>query len=367
MLRHNAASGLWKGAAVNGEQEQRAAPIVDLRSDTVTKPTPGMRQAMLTAEVGDDGFGEDPEVNALQREVASLFGHEAALFVPSGTMGNQIALQLLVPRGDELLCDADAHILMYESGAAAVLGGITTRTWPARHGALHLEEIARLIRQEGYYAVPTRAIAVENTQNSGGGAILPFTQLRELRRIADAAGVALHCDGARIWHAHLVEKIPLHEYGRLFDTMSVCLSKGLGAPLGSLVIGSAARIGQARHIRKRLGGGMRQAGIMAAAGRYAVKHQLDRLADDHARARRLAAALAPLGIIDPASVQTNIAYLTLGKTSLDAHVFAARAAARGVLLIPTALDQVRVITHLDIDDDALDRAITVLSDIAQDA
>ena len=231
--------------------------VVDLRSDTVTRPTPAMRAELAQAEVGDDVYGEDPTISALEAEVAALFGHEAAIFAPSGSMANQMALQVLVPPGSELLCDADAHVVTYEIGAAAAYGGVSSRTWPAVGGAVDPEVVAAMIRPDGYWAVPTRAIAVEQTHNRGGGGVVALTTLRELRRIADEAGVALHCDGARIWHAHVADGVPLAEYGALFDTLSVCLSKGLGAPVGSLTIGSAERIERARWIRKRMGGGMR--------------------------------------------------------------------------------------------------------------
>ncbi|GAA3941905.1 threonine aldolase family protein [Actinoplanes auranticolor] len=334
--------------------------MADLRSDTVTRPTAAMREAMATAVVGDDVFGDDPTVIALERQVAGLFGHEAALFAPSGTMANQIALQLVVPRGGELLAGADAHVVTYEQGAAAALGGISTRTWPSVGAALDPEQIEAMIRPDGYPSVATRAVAVEQTHNLGGGGVVPLEILRRLRAVADAAGVALHCDGARIWHAHIAEGVPLAAYGELFDTLSVCLSKGLGAPVGSLVVGSADRIAQARLLRKRLGGGMRQVGILAAAGQHALDHHLTRLADDHARARRLAEALEPLGVERGAEVRTNLVMLDLTKASLDAPSLVAAAAERGVLLAAMLPRTARLVTHLDVTDDDIDEAITVL-------
>ncbi len=335
--------------------------IVDLRSDTVTRPTPAMRMAMATAEVGDDVFADDPTVRALEAEVAALFGHEGALFAPSGTMANQIALQLLVPPAGELLAGADAHVVTYEMGAAAAVGGISTRTWPSVGAALDVEQIAAMIRPAGFPSVPTRAIAVEQTHTLGGGSVVAWETLRELRAVAEAAGVALHCDGARIWHAHVAEGVPLNAYGQLFDTLSVCLSKGLGAPVGSLVVSSADRIAQARIIRKRMGGGMRQVGILAAAGQYALRHHLDRLAEDHARAHRLAAGLEPLGVVDATTVRTNLVPLDLTKARLDAPSLAAAAAERGVLLAPMLPRLARLVTHLDVDDAGVDRAIEVLT------
>jgi threonine aldolase len=331
-----------------------------MRSDTVTRPTDGMRAAMAAALVGDDVYGDDPTVNALQERVAARFGHEAALFAPSGSMANQIALQLVVPRASELLCDGDAHVVTYEIGAAAAIGGISTRTWPACGADIDPELVASLVRRDGF-GVPTRAIAVEQTHNQAGGGVIPFATLRRLREVADAEGLALHCDGARIWHAHVADGIPLREYGALFDTMSVCLSKGLGAPVGSLVIGSAEKIARARVVRKRMGGGMRQAGILAAAGLYALDHHVQRLTQDHARARRMAEALAAFGVVDPERVRTNLVMLDLAKVRLDAREFVAAAAERDVLVTAMAPRLVRLSVHLDIDDDALDRAIEVVS------
>jgi threonine aldolase len=331
--------------------------LVDLRSDTVTRPTPAMRAAMAAAEVGDDVYGEDPTVNELERRVAELFGHEAALLTPTGTMANQIALQLLVPRATELLCDADAHVVTYESGAAAAHGGISTRTWPVAGGDIDVDLVGSMIRPDGYHAVPTTVIAIEQTHNRAGGAVIPLETIRALRRL----GLPIHCDGARIWHAHVADRVPFSEYGWLCDTVSVCLSKGLGAPVGSLVISSAERIAQGRRIRARMGGGMRQAGILAAAGLYALDNHLDRLADDHARAARLAEALGRFGIVDPARVRTNIVPLDLAKAPVDAPTLAAAARAEGVLVSVLGPRFVRLVTHLDVDDPAIDRAIQVLS------
>jgi len=341
--------------------------VVDLRSDTVTRPTPAMREAMAYAEVGDDVFGDDPTVLRLEARAAEMFGHEAALFAPSGTMANQIALQLHVPAGGELLAGGDAHVVTYELGAAAALGGISTRTWPSVGAELDVEQIAAMIRPLGYPSVPTRAIAVEQTHNLGGGTVVPLSVLRALRGVSDSTGVGLHCDGARIWHAAVADGVSLADYGSLFDTLSVCLSKGLGAPVGSLIIGSRDKMTQARVIRKRLGGGMRQVGILAAAGLHALEHHIDRLADDHARARRLAEALAPYGVVDPAAVRTNIVLLDLSKSTLDAPALTALAAEQDVLISPMLPSIARVITHLDIDDAGLDRTIDVLSGLLRSA
>src|SRR4051812_44965467 len=300
--------------------------FVDLRSDTVTRPTEAMRSAMAAAEVGDDVYGEDPTLNMLEAEIASLFGHEAAMFVPSGTMGNQISVQLQVPRGSELLLENDAHIVTYESAAAAVIGGIQTRTLLAPRGLLDPEAVAAQIRPPAFHTVATSAVAVEQTHNRGGGSVYPIEQLRAIRDVCLSAGVGLHCDGARIWNAHVATGVPLTEYGALFDTMSVCLSKGLGAPVGSVVImADAALVETARALRRRLGGGMRQAGVLAAAGIHALDHHLGRLADDHRRARQLAEAIAASapGVVRPDEVETNIVQLDLSRTGTDAAAVAA--------------------------------------------
>ena len=337
--------------------------LIDLRSDTVTRPSPAMREAMATADVGDDVYGEDPTVNALEAETAALFGLAGALYVPSGTMGNQIAVRLLVPPGDELVCDADAHIVSYEGGSAALHGGVQTRTPVAPRGLLTPEIVEPQLRTPDYHLVPTRAVAVEQTHNRGGGAVYPLDLLKDLRALTTSYDVALHCDGARIWNAHIAAGVPFAEYGALFDTMSVCLSKGLGAPVGSVVLVSDAdRIPDARTIRRRLGGGMRQAGVLAAAGLYAIRHNIERLAEDHARARRLAEAVADVApsVVTPALVETNIVTLDLTATPLDSAQLAADCRAEGVLVGASGAQRVRLVTNLDVDDAGVDRAVDVL-------
>ena len=344
--------------------DSTASDWVDLRSDTVTRPGAAMRRAMAEAEVGDDVYGEDPTITALEREVADMFGHAAAVFVPSGTMGNQIALRLVCPAADEIVCDADAHVVSYEGGGAAQHGGIQTRTIVAPCGLLTRELLEPQLRLEGYHTVPTRAVAVEQTHNRGGGAVYPLAQLEDLRALTSSYAMLLHCDGARIWNAHAATRVPFTDYGALFDTMSVCLSKGLGAPVGSVVLmADAAQEPVARAIRRRLGGGMRQAGVLAAAGLFALRHNMSRLADDHARAQRLAVALADVkdGLVDPAAVETNIVPLDLSVTALDAATLAAQCRAEGVLVSAVGPQRVRLVTHLDIDDADVDRALTVLT------
>jgi threonine aldolase len=324
--------------------------MIDLRSDTVTQPTEGMRAAMATARVGDDVMGEDPTVNALEEQVAELFGHEAAVFVPSGTMGNQICLRLLVPAAGELICDADAHIVTYEGGGAAQHGGIQTRTIPGPE--LDVDGYAAALRPPGWGTVATSAIAVEQTHNRGGGLVHPFADLQQLRVLTAAQGMALHCDGARIWNASVAYGVGLDAYGALFDTLSVCLSKGLGAPVGSLVVTSADRAHEARVLRRRLGGGMRQAGILAAAGRYALEHHVERLAEDHAHARLLADACG----VERASVDTNIVAVAVQ----DAAAFAAAMRAEGVLVSVVGPQRIRLVTSLAVDKETVQHAAQVI-------
>jgi threonine aldolase len=332
--------------------------VVDLRSDTVTRPTPAMRAAMADAEVGDDVYGEDPTVAALEAQVAELLGFEAGLFVPSGSLGNQLGIRLLVPPGYELVCDSLAHVARAELGAAAVFAGITFRTWAATRGRLDAAAAAQLIAPDaGPYLVSTAAIAVENTHNFGGGTIQPADQVSAVIELARAHGLGLHLDGARLWNAHVATGRPMHELAAGFDTASVCLSKGLGAPVGSVLVSNAERIAEARVWRKRYGAGMRQVGILAAAGRYALAHHIERLADDHARAGRLGAALGA----DPAAVETNIVVLDVP----EAAAVAAKAREQDVLVSALGPRFLRLVTHLDVDDDGIDRAIDVLTPLVR--
>jgi threonine aldolase len=327
--------------------------IVDLRSDTVSKPTPAMRAAMADAEVGDDVYGEDPTVKALEQRVAALLGHEAGLFVASGSLGNQLGLRLLAKPGEEIICDSMAHIARAELGAAAAFSGITFRTWRATRGLLDVDAIAEIIAPNaGPYQVSTTAIAVENTHNFGGGTVQPQSAVSAVVALAGAHGLALHLDGARLANAHVASGTPLHELAAPFDTVSLCLSKGLGAPVGSVLVSSAERIAEARIWRKRYGGGMRQAGILAAAGLYALEHHLQRLAEDHVRAQRLASALGA----DPSLVDTNIVVLDVA----DAGAVAAAAREADLYVSALGLRLLRLVTHLDVSDDGIDRAIEVL-------
>ncbi|GAA4252622.1 GntG family PLP-dependent aldolase [Dactylosporangium darangshiense] len=334
--------------------------VADLRSDTVTRPSAGMRAAMANAEVGDDVYGEDPTVRDLETRVAGLLGHEAGLFLPTGTMANSVAVQTLVPHGGELLCADDAHVVSYEAGAAAVHGGITTRTWNSPDGIIDPAAVAAMIRPGGGFANPTQAIAVEQTANLPGGLIHPLDRLTALHEVARRADVGLHCDGARLWHAHIATGTPLDTYGRLFDTVAVCLSKGLGAPAGSVLVGTPDHIADARRLRLRAGGAMRQAGVLAAGGSYALDHQLAQLAEDHRCARELAKVLAGLGVVDPARVETNIVLLDLTASRWTGPDLTTAAAERGVLLTAVGPCRVRAVTHRDLTDVQLGHATDVL-------
>ncbi|WP_426560804.1 threonine aldolase family protein [Angustibacter sp. McL0619] len=330
-----------------------AAPaVVDLRSDTVTRPVPAMRAAMAEAEVGDDVYGEDPTVTRLEQQVAELLGHRAGLFTPTGSLANQLGLRMLVPPGQELLCDVTAHVARAELGAAAVFSGITTRTWSSDRGRLDAAvPLAMMTPDAGPYFVSTAAIAVENTHNLGGGTVQELDQARMLRAGVEGTGVRLHLDGARLWNAHVATGEPLHEWGQLFDTVSVCLSKGLGAPAGSVLVGDDELIAQARVWRKRYGAGMRQVGVLAAAGLYALDHHVQRLADDHAHAALIAkacAAAAP-GVVDVDDVRTNIVVLDLSGTSRTSAEVVAAAATRGVRVSAFGPSFVRLVTHLEVD------------------
>jgi threonine aldolase len=323
-----------------------------------------MRAAMVDAEVGDDVYGEDPTVTELEARVAALLGHEAAIFTPTGSLANQLAMRLLVSPGEEIVCDVQAHVVRAELGAAATFSGITTRTWDAPRGLLDPDVVRQLVRPAGGpYLVSTTAIAVENTHNFGGGTVQPLERLQEVRAIADEHGLGVHLDGARLWNAHVASGVPLHAYGAVADTVSVCLSKGLGAPVGSVLVSSAERIASARVWRKRYGAGMRQVGILAAAGLFALDHNVERLADDHARAQRLAFALAEAvdGVVVPEHVETNIVVLDLSSTPWTAAALAAAARVGGVLVSDLGPTFARLVTHLDVDDDAVAQAAEVLT------
>lgn len=340
--------------------------MIDLRSDTVTVPDAAMRQAMAAAPVGDDVYGEDPGVNTLQEKVADLLGHEAGLFTPSGTMANQVGLAVSVTPGTELLAEQTAHILRAEMGALAAVFGVTTRTWRGERGRIDREAIeAQIAPAYSPFLVSTSAIAVENTHNFGGGTIQHWDDLVGLRHVADKHGLLLHLDGARLWNAHVATGIPLSDYGRLFDTVSVCFSKGLGAPVGSVLVSSRERIAAARVWRKRLGGGMRQVGVLAAAAEHALEHNLADLTTDHDNAQHLARALGgiPAAGVDPTNVDTNIVVLDLGLSPWSAAALGGAAAQRGVAVSVLGPDTARLVTHRDVSTADVERAGEVLVDV----
>ena len=335
---------------------------VDLRSDTFTRPTPAMRRAMADAEVGDDVWREDPTVQRLEAAVAERLGHQAALFVPSGTMGNQICLRLAAPAGTECLANEDNHIFWYEYAAAPVLSGIQLHAVPGERGLLDPAAARRRVRTAPY-GVPTSAIAVEQSHNRAGGAVLPLEVLQGLRRLADDAGLHLHCDGARIWNASVATGVPLEGYGRLFDSLSVCFSKGLAAPVGSAVVGDRDLVERARQARALLGGGMRQAGVLAAAALVALDQMVERLADDHANARRTAATVAAAvpGSVDPGSVETNMVLLQAAPFGTDGPGLVKRLGDLGVLAADVDPDQVRLVFHYEVTAEDADRAARAIA------
>src|SRR4051812_8844021 len=317
-----------------------------------------MRAAMARAEVGDDVYGEDPTVIALEERVAELFGHEAALFTPTGSMANVLAVGSLVAPGQEVLCEASAHIARAELGAHGAIGGITMRTWTHPLGRPDLAAIRSMFAPDmGPFFVRTAAVSVENTHNFAGGAVLPLTDLQELREFATGVGAGVHLDGARIWNAHVATGVPLADYGATASVLSVCLSKGLGAPVGSLMVGSRDAVAEARVRRKRMGGGMRQVGILAAAGLHALDSHVERLAEDHENARLLAEACG----VDPATVDTNIVVVQRS----DAPAFVAAAAEQGVRIATVGPTAVRLVTHLDVSRADAGRAAAVLSGLAR--
>jgi threonine aldolase len=328
--------------------------MIDLRSDTVTRPTDPMRTAMASADVGDDVYGEDPTVRTLEERVAELFGKQAALFTPTGSMANVLAVRSLVGVGEEVLCESSAHIARAELGAHAAVTGLTMRTWVGR--PVELETIQAMFAPDmGPFFVPTRAISLENTHNFGGGAVTSIEDMRAVRRFADARDVGVHVDGARIFNAHVATGTPLGAYGACADVLAVCLSKGLGAPVGSLVVGTAEAIADARVWRKRLGGGMRQVGILAAAGLYALDHHVDRLAEDHQHARLLADACG----LDPATVDTNIVVVDVP----DAPAVVAAAREHDVLVSAVGPRAMRLVTHLGVSRAEVETVAAVLAKV----
>lgn len=343
--------------------------MIDLRSDTVTKPTPQMRQAMAQAEVGDDVYGEDPTVNRLEQRAAEMVGKEAALFVPTGTMGNTIAIKLHTHHGQEVICEARAHVLDWELAMMAWFAGCVARPIAAERGILEWSRIRREVRPLGPHAAPTGLIAVENSHNMAGGTVYPLETLREISHEAHRLGLPVHMDGARLFNAAAACGHSVAEIVEPVDSVMFCLSKGLGAPAGSILAGTRQKIEQGRLLRKRLGGGMRQAGILAAAGLLALEEMPARLAEDHANAQWLATQLAAIkGIgIDAARVQTNIVIFDISGTGWDAPAFSAALKTRGVIMNALNDRDIRLVTHYDVDREGCAKALAIVREVSHAA
>ncbi len=342
-------------------------PFIDLRSDTVTRPTPGMRAAMAAAEVGDDVFGEDPTVLRLQERVAERLGKEAALYVPSGTMSNQICVKAHTQPGDELLCDASCHIYNFEAGGPAVLSGVTCRTVDGDFGVLDVAQLEGKVRPDNEHLVRTRLVCLENTHNRGGGRIFPLEKIEAIGTWAREHGLAMHLDGARLWNAVVATGVPAATWASHFDSVSVCFSKGLGAPIGSALAGPRPFVARARRIRKLFGGGMRQAGVAAAAALYALEHHVDRLAEDHRNAQVIARAVAEVpGLrLLPPQVDTNLVWFEVDARLGTAKALAAMLRERGVLVHPAAPQMVRACAHLDVSAEQAARAADAIRQVVR--
>ncbi len=340
---------------------------IDLRSDTVTRPTPGMRAAIAEAEVGDDVFGDDPTVRRLEARIAELLGKESALYVPSGTMGNQLGLRVHCQPGDEFLCEANCHILCYEQGAYAQLFGLAAQPVEGEHGVLRVEQLVSRIRPANDHCVRTRLVCLENTHNRGAGRIQPYDNVVEICGWAADNGLARHLDGARLFNAVVATGISAADWAGHFDTVSVCFSKGLGAPVGSALVGPGDLIRQARRHRKALGGGMRQAGIIAAGALYALEHHIDRLAEDHQNARLLAEAVrATPGLrLDPDVVDTNIVIFDVDAELGTAAAYAARLRDEGVWMNAIGPQRIHAVTHLDVSREQVQHAARLLHDVTE--
>ena len=337
---------------------------IDLRSDTVTKPTPGMLEAMMRARVGDDVFKEDSDTLELEEMVAEMFGTEAALFCPSGTMTNQIAIKLHTQPGDEVICDRLSHVYNFEGGGIGFHSGCSVRTLTGDRGRFTAADVEDNINDpEDVHKPLTSLVVVENTSNKGGGALWDWQVLEKIRTVCDANGLTFHIDGARLFNAIVAGQENPRDYGRLFDTLSVCLSKGLGAPVGSLLLGSKADIKKARRLRKVMGGGMRQSGYLAAAAKYALNHHVNRMQDDHLRARQLGEALESLEMVENVlPVESNILIFKL-KDGLDVPVVLSELQESGIKAVPFGPQNIRMVTHLQIDDDMIQKTIEVLGEI----
>jgi threonine aldolase len=323
---------------------------IDLRSDTATRPTAGMRAAMANAEVGDDVFGEDPTINRLQARVAELLGKEAALFVPSGTMSNQICVKAHTVPGDELLCESTCHIYTWEAGGPAALSGVMCRTFEGDYGVLDVTQLDDKIRPTNDHYVRTRLVCLENTHNRGGGRVYPIEKIHAISDWAHKNGLAMHLDGARLWNAAIASGIPLADWAKPFDSVSVCFSKGLGAPVGSALAGPKEFVAKAKRIRKLFGGGTRQGGVIAAAALYAIDNHIERLADDHRNAQVIAQAIAgtPGLRLDPPYVETNLVWFEVSPELMTAKEMQARLNEQGILIHMSGPTTLRACTHLDV-------------------
>jgi threonine aldolase len=333
--------------------------VIDLRSDTMTRPSQAMREAMMNAEVGDEQWREDPTVTALERRAAELLGHAEGVFLPSATMSNEIALQILGVRGTELIVEESAHLMTAELGGAAFHSGLQTRGLPGHRGRLAPEQVRHAARvSEGFHVPRTSVLALENTHNLSGGSVWPLEELDAVVETARDLGLRVHLDGARLMNATVALRVPAARIASQFDTVTICLSKGLGCPLGALIVGSEELMLRARVEKHRFGGAMRQAGIVAAAGIYALDHNVERLADDHARARRLAEGWRAGGVpVDLERVATNFVQVDVAALGLTAEEAVTRLRDEGVALSPTGAGRLRAVTHLDIDDDDVERAL----------
>lgn len=340
---------------------EKNAGVVDLRSDTVTRPVPGMRQAIAEAEVGDDVFGDDLTVLALQEKVAGILGKEAALFVPSGTMSNGIAVKVHTRPGDEMIVECGCHQFNFETGSAAILSGVQMYALPGVRGVITAEQVEAAVRPIDDHFPRSRLISLENSCNVAGGTLFPLEEIERIRKVARRHGLKMHLDGARLWNASVAEGIEPARYAENFDTVSVCLSKGLGAPVGSLLAGPAELMVEAHRVRKMLGGGMRQSGILAAAGIYAIDHHWQRMAEDHRLARLLAETLAGLpGIeVDLEAVKTNIVMGRLCRDGWTTERLTDELAAHGVRITRFGADRFRLVTHLEVQEEAARRAASV--------
>ncbi len=339
--------------------------IIDLRSDTVTRPTPAMRQAMASAEVGDDVLGDDPTVIALQERIAHIMGKEAACFVPSGTMANQTAIRAHTEPGDEVIAHLDSHIIHYETGAPAALSGVMIRPLSGAAGLFDAPDVEHALRPDNCHSPRSRLLIVENTHNRGGGSIWPIDQLTRVTSLARSKGLRVHLDGARLWNACAATGLKPADYARHFDTISCCFSKGLGAPAGSAVCGDKPTIARVHRFRKMFGGTMRQSGVLAAAALHALEHHRDRLTDDHANAQRLAKGLRTIpGLTTPLPVETNMVFFDIDPKLGTGAQFAAKLKARNVWLFDTAPQRLRAVCHLDVTTAQIDHAIDIIAQAA---